>query len=218
MAGAKKTAPGDQLAEVDAELDAQEAEREGLDARRGDAEALIRSYPDRRENALTLRKLGEEVEVPDEAEQARLQRFVSDAKAEGDAINRARPRLEERKLKIIAAGLPHIDGESEADARAFESECDAVLAGLDSVQARQAAKEGSWRRSKDGRTELGRQMPGVSYLDLEQLRGVIKDAKRGAWPGNSEEAWREFKAREQAPPGARLSNAQALAQFGGEAA
>ena len=58
MARSKKT-PGDELAEVQAKIDALVKEGEDLSARRGDAEALLRSYPDRREHALRLRKLGE---------------------------------------------------------------------------------------------------------------------------------------------------------------
>lgn len=61
-------------------------------------------------------------------------------------------------------------------------------------------------------------MPGVGYHDLGHLRGEIAEAVRTAWPANSEERWRAFKAAEQAPPAARLSNREAIAQFGGEAA
>jgi hypothetical protein len=219
MARARKLTPGDELAEVDARIAALVAEGEALSARQGDAEAMIRSFADRRENAVVLVKLGEQVEVPGEAEQARLQQFVANAKVEHYAIGRARRQLEEDRIRVVAAGLPYFDGEAEDAARAFEAEGEALLAGLDAFLNRQRVKGEAWRRGWDGRRELGReQMPGVSYDDLGDVRGKITDALRGAWPGGREERWRAFRAREQAPPAARMRNAEAIAQFGGEAA
>jgi hypothetical protein len=219
MAPAKKTTPGDELAEVDELIAALVADGEALSARQGDAEAMIRSYPDRRENAVVLVKLGEQVEVPDEAEQARLQRFVANAKVEHDAIGRARTQLEERRQKVIAAGLPHFDAEAEESARALEALGETLLAAVVDFQAGGSAKGAAWGHSRAGRRELGRdQMPGVSFHDLGHLQSEITEAVRCAWPGGSESAWREFRAREQAPPAARMSNAEAVARFGGEAA
>jgi hypothetical protein len=219
MARARKLTPGDELAEVDAQIAALVAESEALSARRGDAEAMVRSYPDRREAAMTLKKLGEQVDVPDEAEQARLQRFVADAKVEHDAINRARRQREEDRMKVIAAGLPHFDAEAEESARAYEALGEALLAALADFQAGGSAKGAAWGHSRTGRKELGRgQMPGVSFHDVGHLGSEITEAMRCAWPGGSESAWREFRAREQAPPAARIGNAEAVARFGGEAA
>jgi hypothetical protein len=214
-----KTTPADELAEVQARIDALVAEGEALSGRQGEAEAMIRSYPSRRDDALVLAKLGEPVEMPDEAEQARLQRSVADAKIEQDAIRRARQQREEERLKIIAGGLPHFDAEAEVSAKAYEALGETLLAALVDFQAGGQAKGGAWGRSREGRKELGLdQMPGVGYHDLGHLRSEITEAIRCAWPANSEERWREFKAAEQAPPGARLSNREALAQFGGQAA
>jgi hypothetical protein len=224
MARAKKT-PGDELAGVDARLDALGKEREDLSARQGDAEALIRSFPERHETALTLTKLGEEVEVPDEAEQARLQRFVATATAECDAIGRARRQIEEERTRIIAAGLPYFDAEAEASARAYEALGEALLVAVADFQAGGQAKGAAWGHSRTGRKELGRDLPpGVSFHDLGHLQSEITDAIRCAWPANSEKAWREFRARESGGAGEvsreapRLSNAEAVARFGGEAA
>jgi len=64
------------------------------------------------------------------------------------------------------------------------------------------------------RRELRRdQPPAVGFRDLEHLGAEFKDALRSGWPANSERSWREFLAREQAPPGARLGNREAAAQF-----
>ena len=219
MARARKLTPGDELAEVDALLAALVAEGEALSARQGDAENMVRTYGDRRENAVVLVKLGEQVEVPDEAEQARLQRFVANAKVEHYAIGRARTQLEERRQKVIAAGLPHFDAEAEESARALEALGETLLAALADFQAGGQAKGAAWGHSRTGRKELGRDLPpGVSFHPLGHLQSEITDAIRCAWPANSEKAWREFRAREQTPPGARLSNRDASAQFGGEAA
>jgi hypothetical protein len=213
MARAKKT-PADELAEVQAQIDALVAEGEALSGRQGEAEAMIRSYSSRRDDALVLAKLGEQVEMPDEAEQARLQRSVADAKIEQDAIRRARRQREEERLKIIAGGLPHFDAEAEVSAKAYEVLGETLLAALADFQAGGQAKGVAWGRSREGRKELRLdQMPGVGYHDLGHLRGEIAEAVRTAWPASSEERWREFKAREQAPPGARLGNAEALAKF-----
>jgi hypothetical protein len=218
MARSRKT-PADELAEVDERIAALVKEDEGLSAQRGDAEALFESFESRRSDAMLLRRLGEEVEVPDEAEQARLQRVVSQAKDEQGVILRERRQREEERLKIIAAGLPHFDTEAEESARAYEALGQALLAALADFQAGGQAKGAGWGRLREGRKELGLdQMPGVGYHDLGHLRGEIAEAIRTAWPANSEERWRELKAREQAPPGARLGNAEALAKFSSAAA
>src|SRR5690242_14041080 len=104
MARAKRT-PADELAELDQRIVALDQEGEQLSTRRGEAEALLRSYQSRREDALTLRKLGETVEVPDESEPARLQRLIADAKAEEEAVRRARQRLKDERYTILGAGL-----------------------------------------------------------------------------------------------------------------
>ncbi len=219
MAPAKKTTPGDELAEIAARIDALVGEGEGLSDRQGDAEAMIRTYDDRREAALTLQKLGEKVEVPDEAEQARLQRFVADAKVEQDAIRRARRQREEEREKVIAAGLPFFDAEAEESARALEALGETLLAALADFQVGGLAKGAAWGHSRSGRKELRRDLPpGISSHDLGHLKGTITDAMRCAWPGESEQRWREFKAAEQSPPGGRMGNREAIAQFGGEAA
>jgi hypothetical protein len=218
MPRAQKQTPGDELAAVDAQLDALGKEREDLSARQGDAEVLIRSYPERRETAMTLRALGEPAEVPDEAEQARLQRFVAQAKDEQTALARARRQREEDRDKAIAAGLPFFDAEAEDAAKAYEALGETLIAAIADFQAGGSAKGAAWGRSQTGRKELGRgQMPGVSFSDFGHLQREVTDAMRCAWPGGSEKAWREFRAKEQAPPGARISNAEALARFGGEA-
>jgi hypothetical protein len=218
MARARKLTPGDELAEVDELIAALVAEGEALSARQGDAETMIRSYPDRRENAVVLVKLGEQVEVPDEAEQARLQRFVANAKVEHDAIGRARTQLEERRQRVIAAGLPFFDAEAEQSARVLEALGETLLAALADFQAGGMAKGSAWGHSRTGRKELGRDLPpGVSFHDLGHLQIEITDAIRCAWPANSEKAWERFRAHEAAGKGERVSNAQAIAQFGGGA-
>jgi hypothetical protein len=218
MARARKTTPGDELAEVDARIAALEGEREALSARQGDAEAMIRSYPDRRENAMTLVKLGEEVEVPGEPEQARLQQFVAGAKVEQDAIRRAKQRREEERNEIIAAGLPYFDREAEDAAGAYEALGAALLAALADFQAGGQAKGAAWGRSRGGRKALRLDQMPVGFHDLGHLRVEIAEAIRTAWPANSEQAWREFKAREQVPPAERVTNAEARARFAGDAA
>jgi hypothetical protein len=218
MPRAKKT-PADELAEVDARIDALDKEREVLSGRQGDAEMLARSYPERRETAMTLKKLGEQVEVPDEAEQARLLRFVAEAKDEQTAISRARALREEEKSKIIAAGLPFFDAEGEEAARAYEALGEALLAALADFQAGGVAKDAKWGHPRTGRRELGRALPpAVSYHDLGHLGSEITDAIRTAWPANSEKAWREFKAREQAPPVSRSKRERSLAVPSGRSA
>jgi hypothetical protein len=99
-------------------------------------------------------------------------------------------------------------------ANAYEALGETLLAALADFQAGGQAKGEAWGRSREGRKELGLdQMPGVGYHDLGHLRGEIAEAIRTAWPANSEERWRKFKAAEQSPPGARLSNRKALARF-----
>ena len=153
VARTKKT-PGDELAAVDEQIAKLEKEGEDLSARRGEAEASLRDFPDRREAALRLQKLGEKVELPDEAEQARLQRFVADAKSEEDAVLWARRQREGVRMKVLAAGLPHFDAAGEESARALEAEGEALLAALAAFQAAQQRKNEAWRRSYDGRHEL----------------------------------------------------------------
>jgi hypothetical protein len=218
MARAKKT-PADELAEVQARIDALVAEGEALSGRQGDAEAMIRSYSSRRDDALTLRALGEAPELPDEAEQARLQRFVADAKVEHEAIRRARQRLEDQRGQVIAAGLPHFDAEAEEAARAYEALGEALLVALADFQAGGQAKGAAWGCSREGRKELGREsLPGVGHHDLGHLRGEIAEAIRTAWPANSEERWREFVDRERATAAPSLMNRTVLARFCGDAA
>jgi hypothetical protein len=217
MAGKKRT-PGDELAAVDAKIAELIAEGEALSARQGDAEALLRSYEGRRADALKLRRLGEQIEVPDEAEPARLQRSVADAIEEQNTIRAVRLQRDEERLKIIAAGLRYFDAEAEGAARAYEARGETLLAALADFQAAGQAKGAAWGHSREGRRELRLdQMPGVGYHDLGHLRGEIGEAIRTAWPALSEERWREFKAAEQSPPGVRLSNREALAHFSGEA-
>jgi hypothetical protein len=218
MARATKT-PADELAKVDEQIAALVEEADDLSARQGDAEALMRSYEGRRADALKLRKLGEDIDVPDEAEQARLHRTVADAKEEQDTIRAVREQRKEERLKVIAAGLPHFDAEAEEVARAYEALGEALLAALTDFQAGSDAKGAAWGRSRDGRKELRRdRMPGVGYHDLGHLRGEIKEAIRTAWPANSEARWQEFVERERAEAEPRLRNRQAIARFMGEAA
>jgi hypothetical protein len=218
VARVRKPTPGDELAAVDEQIDELVAEGEALSARQGDAEALIRSYPDRREAALTLKKLGEHVVVPDEAERARLQRSVAEAVEEQGTIRAVRLLREEEKRKVLAAGLPRFDAEAEAAARAVEAEGEALLAKLAEFLGRQQAKGVAWRRSYDGRHELGReQIPAVGYHDLGDVPGKVKDAVRSAWPGGSREAWERFREQDAAPK-VRVSNAEAVEQFAGREA
>jgi hypothetical protein len=215
----QKTTPGDELAAKDEQIAELVREGEALSSRQGDAESLLRSYEDRRAEALKLRKLGEAVDVPDEAEQARLGRAAADAKEEQNTIRAVRLVREEERLKIIAGGLSHFDAEAEESARAYEALGETLLAALADFQAGGQAKGAGWGRSRTGRKELGCDLPpGIGSRDLDHLRTEITDAIRTAWPAESEERWREFVKREQAPPAGRLSNAEAIARFGGEAA
>lgn len=194
-----KRSPADELAEVDARISALDREREDVSAQQGDAEALLRTFPERRETAMMLGKLGEQVELPDEAEQARLTQLVANAKVEHDAIARARRQREEERTKIIAAGLPFFDDRAEEAARAYVASGEALLVATVNFQAAGQTKDGAWRHSRAGRKELGRDLPpGVGFHDVGHLQREVADAMRCAWPANSEKAWREFKAREQA--------------------
>lgn len=198
MARAQKTTPGDELAAVDEQIDELTKEGEALSARQGDAEALLRSYEGRWADALKLRRLGEDVDVPDETEQARLQRSVADAIEEQNTIRAVRLLRDQERLKIVAGGLPHFDAEAEKSARAYEALGETLLAALADFQAGGGAKGAAWGRSREGRRELRLdQMPGVGYHDLGHLIVEVAEAIRTAWPANSEERWREFKAAEQ---------------------
>jgi hypothetical protein len=209
----QKTTPGDELAAKDEQIAELVREGEALSARQGDAESLLRSYEDRRAEALKLRKLGEAVDVPDEAERARLGRAVADAKEEQNTIRAVRLQRAEERLRIVADGLAYFDAEAEAAARAVEAEGEALLAKLEEFLGRQQAKGVAWRRSYDGRRELGReQIPAVGFHDLGDVPGKVKDAVRSAWPGGSREAWERFLAHEAAPK-VKVSNAEAMAAF-----
>jgi len=163
----------------DGNIRKQVAEGETLSARQGDGEALLKSYDSRRADALKLRRLGDDVDVPDEAEQARLQRSVADAKEEPNTICAVRLLREEERLKVIAAGLPHFDAEAEESARAYEALGETLLAALADFQAVGQAKGAAWGRSREGRKELRLdQMPGVGYHDLGHLKSEIQDAIR----------------------------------------
>ncbi len=217
MAPAKKPSPRDELAAVDQRIAELDAEREAISARQGDAEGLLKSYDSRRSDARLLRRFGEDVEVPDDDEPARLQQVVREAKEEQADATKEKAQREEERMKVIAAGLPHFDAEAEEAARALEAECEAFLAHLDVLLAKQAAKKEAWRRSRDGRRELKVERPSeVGFNDLGDVGGKVKDVMLKAWPGESEARWRAFKAAEGAPPAARVSNAEALAQFAGE--
>lgn len=222
MARARTPTPSDELAEVDARIDAAVKEGEDWSAKRGAAEAAVRSYPDRLDEALKLRRLpgGEMVKLPNEAEPARLKGFVADAKREENSIRAAKPLLEEERDKFLAAALPYFDAEAEEAARELEAECEAFLAHRDVLMAKQAAKEQAWRRSRDGRRQLKvEQIPPVGFNDLGDVPVKVEDVKSKAWPGESEQRWREFKAREDRGTGARFtSTAEAVAAFAGEAA
>jgi hypothetical protein len=136
--------------------------------------------------------------VPNEAEQARLQLFVGNAKVECAALARARTQLEERREKVIGAGLPFFDSEAEESARAYEALGAALLDALADFHAGGLAKGAAWGHSRTGRRELGRDLPpGVSFHDVTHLRSEITDAIRCAWPARSEKAWRAFRAAEQ---------------------
>jgi hypothetical protein len=215
----QKTTPGDELAALDERIAALEEEEQAHSARQGDAEALLGSFESRRAEARKLRRAGEEVEVPDEAQQGRLLRTIKEAKEDYDeAIQERRQLQSDVRSKVIAAGLPHFDAEAEEAARELEAECEAFLAHRDVVLAKQAAKNEAWRRSYDGRRQLKvEQISPAGFNDLADVPGKVEDVKSKAWPGESEERWREFVKREQAPPAPRVSNREALAQFSGEA-
>jgi hypothetical protein len=130
------------------------------------------------------------------------------------AALKARRRREEERLQVVAAGLSFFDAEAEESARAYEAAGEELLAKLASFRAAGQRKDEAWRRSKDaaGSSAAISRRPSV-FRDLEHLGAEIKDALRSGWPANSERSWREFLAREQAPPGARLGNREAAAQF-----
>jgi hypothetical protein len=205
MARAQKLTAADDLAAIEVLIATENAQREALDAERGDAETLIRSFPDRRAEALKLCELGEDRVVPDAAELDRLKGVVAAALEKQNTLRELKPLRAEEKLRVLAAAVPYFDAGAEDGARALELECDELQAKVVGLLARQQAKDLKWRYSREGHRELlGRdEMPGVGFNDLGDVKGKIEDVKLKAWPGQSEARWREFKAREQG-------------QFGGE--
>jgi hypothetical protein len=208
------TFEGDFAALVDLQAEQENSAREWRRSVR-QAVGVGKAYSDRREHALVLKRDDDGVEVPDGEAWARLQRVVADAKEDAVTIARVKLEREDEKRRIIAANLAYFDGEAEGAARALEAEAERLLAALDSFMQCQERKNRAWRRGQDGRRTLEREkMPAVGFNDLGDLRGKVADATRKAWPGESEQRWREFNGAEGLPP-VKVTNREAIMEFSG---
>jgi hypothetical protein len=104
-------------------------------------------------------------------------------------------------------------------ARAADAALDAAVVGVKEAETMLRRAVGEWGQRRRSRVRMGVDAPPETLApDFTSPVREVERARELIWPGRREERWREFKAAEQAPPGQRLSNAEVLARFGGEAA
>src|SRR6476661_3839464 len=85
---------------INEQIEQREERARDFATRASNAQELLRTFPDRRSNALRLRELGEAVPMPDEDERNRLGQAAKEATEEYEAAEDARRQLEERR-KVV---------------------------------------------------------------------------------------------------------------------
>jgi hypothetical protein len=113
--------------------------------------------------------------------------------------------LKREKAALEAEHRDYFIAKAEEGSRGGEAQLDKLLAVFDETSAVLGDMWSRWTRV-DMRT---------STNDLDHIRRELeKVGTECCWPGRTEANYRQSQ---QAPPGARVSNAEALRAFGGEA-
>lgn len=184
------------LEEIDKRI--ADEEKAGNDAANDerDAEALLQSFDDRRDQAVTQRRLGEDVQVPDDDEPRRLQEAAARARRERKDCERTKQVLEDRRKPLVAAAVGDLEAIAEDSARALVNKCAQMLTDARALHELQEEKRKAWMTVGEGWRQLGREgFPGVGGAPVEDIEKAVKALARGAYPGNSEAHWREVRTR-----------------------
>jgi len=212
-----------------AEMAALHDRRMKLAMRRHEAEAtmtaalrVVEGSSERRRQVLLAEARGGDagatVEQVDRERQV-AEHAAADQKQRVEAFRTVEAEIGEAQDAVIDAHPEHFLALAVASSEATSQ---ALTAALDATQVAVTAwmgTRGAWSRVRMSRRrrglDLGPEIPisdlGTSVLELSQSR-------TRAWPGGSREGWERFCEREGVAKPAKVSNAAALAQFGGEAA
>jgi hypothetical protein len=196
--------------------------RNDVSAAQGAAERVVAGVADRRRAVLLAEARGQEHD--ETVEQVDLDRrqaevAVADGRERADVLRTVERDIEEEVEALIDAHPAHFvaqavaasEAASEALAAASQATSAAVVAWGETRAAWGVVRMSRHRRKLDPGPE-------VSISDLGSAVNELSQSRSRAWPGGSREAWERFRAHEAAGKGERVSNAQAIAQFGGEAA
>jgi hypothetical protein len=220
MARGKAKGPDDELAALFEKRVGLAMKRDGLENAGTAAQRVVDGAPDRRQAALLSDARGEQpsetVEQVD-LDRRRAEVTVADVRERAAALRAVEKEVEEEVEAVIDAHPEHF---LAAAVKASETTSEAITAALNATQAAVNAWMGTraaWGRVRMSRRRRGLELgPEVPISDLGSAVNELAQAQPQPWPGGRRAAWEQrFGASE---PAARLSNREAVAQFGGKAA
>lgn len=195
--------------------------RHELDAAAGVAQRVVDAAPERRRAVLLAETRGET--PPETVEQVDRERHaaevaLADGRDRAAALKTVEQEVEQEVDAVIDAHPEHFIvvavAASEAAAETIASASQAAQA---AAMAWQEAR-GAWGTVRLSRRRRGLDLPPeVPISDFGNAVGELEKSQSRPFPGGSKEAWERFCAH-QAAVGAKVSNAEAIAQFGGDAA
>jgi hypothetical protein len=195
--------------------------RHEASAAQGAAERVVASAADRRRAVLLAEARGQE--HTETVEQVDLDRRTAEVavaygRERADLLRTVEKDIEEEVEALIDAHPEHYIAAAEA---ASEAAAGAIAAAKTAAQAAAMAWQeaaGAWGTVWQSRRRRGLETPPrVSISDFGNAVGEFERSHLRPFPGGSREAWERWRAQDGAPK-VRVSNAEALARFGGEAA
>ncbi len=210
------TGPEPQLAALRAKRLQHAIERDEMAASMRKMEAELAQIPTRRREALVreARGLGGEPHEQVVADEVRLTADVSRQREQIQALSQVERELGAELLAVVDAHADHFVAKAEAASEAAEAAEVAAEEALTEARELRRASEDRWlvcyESARRREESLPPHPPSPSLPNLDALKQIGSMP----WPGGSRDAWVEWRAYE-AGDKAKLSNREAIAQFGG---
>jgi hypothetical protein len=143
---------------------------------------------------------------------------IDETRKQCEAFRTAEKEIEEEVDAVIDAHPEHF---LQAAVAASEATSEAIAAAVNATQAAVTVWMGTraaWGRVRLSRRRCGLDLgPEVPVSDLGQSVNELSKAQPQPWPGGSKGAWERW-CEHEAGPKVKVSNREAIAAFGGEAA
>jgi hypothetical protein len=214
--------PDRELAELHKKRVGLATKRNEIDRAVGAAQGILTAAVDRRRAVLLAEARGEEhpetVEAVD-LDRRQAEMVIAGGRERAEALQQVEREVGIDVDAVIDAYPDHFIEKALATSAATEDKRAALLDATAEVRRADRETQGAWSTVRTSRIRRGLDSsPEVHLSDLGGASSELAKSKGQAYPGGSREAWERFRAHEAAGKGERVSNAQAIAQFGGEAA